>query len=402
MKNHIRRTLTIILVFCAICLSLEGMVRATPLSRETRGTILFVKPGADGNCSDWDHACDLYDAMWSVGSGDEIWVAAGTYKLPIYDNRNLSYEIISGVAYYGGFPTDGGDWSERNPAVNPTILSGDIGVEDDTSDNSYHVVYAYNVAETTILDGFTITGGYADGLYPDNSGGGMYNFNSSPTVSNVTFSGNYGNLGGGFCNDQSNPTVTYVTFTANSAIIGGGMYNDQSSPTVTNVTFSANSVGYSGGGMFNVGDSTPILTNVTIYSNISAFVGGIHNENSHLTLINSIIWNNIVQIFIDTNSTSTVTYSNIEGGYTGEGNINAHPRLAPLAYNGGFTQTHAYDLYYRPGIDLGSPTVCPATDQRGFFRPTDGNGDGTPRCDMGAYEYKSFKPLFSFLPLIFR
>jgi len=402
MKNHLCRTLTIILVFLAFWLSLEGRVNAKPLSRETRGTILFVKPGADGNCSDWDHACDLYDAVWSVSSGDEVRVAAGTYKQPTSDNRNLSYELISGVAYYGGFPTDGGDWSERNPATNPTILSGDIGIIGENWDNSYHVVSAYGVDETAILDGFTITSGYADGLYPDNSGGGMYNYNSSPTVSNVTFSGNYGNLGGGFCNDQSNPTVTNVTFTANSAIIGGGMYNDQSSPILTNVTFSANSVGYSGGGMFNVNNSNPILTNVTIYSNTSSFIGGIHNENSHLTLINSIIWNNVVQIFNDTNSTSTVTYTNIEGSYTGEGNINAHPRLAPLAYNGGFTQTHAYDLYYRPGIDLGSLTVCPASDQRGFFRPIDGNHDGTPRCDMGAYEFGSFMPIFSFLPVIFR
>ena len=73
-----------------------------------------------------------------------------------------------------------------------------------------------SVDSTAILDGFTISGGNAN-TDPYLSGGGMYNFSSSPTLTNVTFSANT---------------------TANS---GGGMYNDNSSPSLTNVTFSGNS-----------------------------------------------------------------------------------------------------------------------------------------------------------------
>jgi hypothetical protein len=93
----------------------------------------------------------------------------------------------------------------------------------------------------------------------------MYNNNSSPTLTNVTFSGNYATLrrrdvnnkqqpdadqrhlqrqlrrvdGGGMLNNKSNPTLTNVTFSGNYGI-GGGMYNSYSSPTLTNVTFSGN------------------------------------------------------------------------------------------------------------------------------------------------------------------
>ena len=71
MKNHFRRILTIILLFCAIWLSLEGMVRATPLSRDTRGSILHVVPmNKTGDCASWVTACELQAALARVNGGD--------------------------------------------------------------------------------------------------------------------------------------------------------------------------------------------------------------------------------------------------------------------------------------------------------------------------------------------
>jgi hypothetical protein len=74
------------------------------------------------------------------------------------------------------------------------VLSGDIGTPTDNSDNSYHVVVGSNTHNSTLLDGFTVTGGKGDdGSY----GGGMYNYRGSPTVKNVIFSNNYAVFGGG-------------------------------------------------------------------------------------------------------------------------------------------------------------------------------------------------------------
>ncbi len=81
---------------------------------------------------------------------------------------------------------------------------------------------------TAVLDGFIITAGQANGN-TGNDGGGMYNYDSSPTLTNVTFSGNSAPYGGGMYNYNSSPTLTNVTFSGNSATEGGGMLNYNSS-----------------------------------------------------------------------------------------------------------------------------------------------------------------------------
>ena len=320
-------------------------VSAYSTAPQTLVNILYVKQGADSiDCTSWATACELQTALSNAVAGDQIWVAAGTYKPTAGTDRTATFQLKSGVAIYGGFAGTETSLAERDWETNITTLSGDIRVGGNAGDNSYHVVTGSGVDETAVLDGFTIRGGNADGSYEENydRGGGMYNeYNSSPSLSNVTLSGNSATYnGGGMSNYQSSPSLSNVTFSGNSAYYGGGMYNYQSSPTVTN----------------------------------------------------SILWgNNPEQIYNDSLSSVTVTYSDVQDGYTGTGNIDANPLLGPLADNGGFTQTHALGKG-SPAIDAGdpAPSNCPATDQRGFPRPIDGNGDGDPICDMGAYEYNSF------------
>ena len=185
--------------------------------------------------------------------------------------------------------------------------------------------------------------------------------NSSPTVTNCTFSGNSADMeGGGMHNWDSSPTVTNCTFSGNSAERGGGMHNiNNSSPTVTNCTFSGNSASGQGGGMYNYNNSSPTVTNC-------------------------IFWDGGDEIYNHGTSTPVVTYCDVQGGYSGAGNIDVDPL---------FVNPAADDYHLQAGspcIDAGDNTAVPVwltTDFEGDPRIIDGDGDTVAVVDMGADEY---------------
>jgi|GEM_PF-2661486 len=264
------------------------------------GQTIYVDANATGanDGTSWTDAYKyLQDALTVAEPNCEIWVAQGTYRPDEdtnhpdgNDSRDATFRLKNGVAIYGGFPTGGGS---RDPNTYVTTLSGDIGAPDHNSDNSLKVVTGYDTNSTAVIDGFTITKGYANDY-----GGGMYNNSGSPSVNNCTFSENSAVFGGGMCNfDGSDPTITNCTFTGNRAYkAGGGMYNIDSSPILTNCTFTNNLLtGFTtrwGGGMCNVG-SSPTLTNCTFIDNSAydwyypSVGGGICNwDNSSSMVIN--------------------------------------------------------------------------------------------------------------------
>jgi hypothetical protein len=191
-------------------------------------------------------------------------------------------------------------------------------------------------------------------------------------------------------NEGSWPTLVNVTFLKNTAgANGGGILNHTSRPMLTNVTFSGNSAVY-GGGLCNTFSSFPNLVNVTFTGNMAPHGSGMASVSSNPTITNTIIWGNAPfteQIYND-NSRPVITYSNIERGYTGTGNMMVNPRLDALHDNGGLIMTHALRADSLL-IDKGNPDpeYCPQTDPRGLPRPYDGNADGESRCDIGAFEY---------------
>jgi hypothetical protein len=394
----------------------------------------------------------LQTALTTAISGNEIWVKAGRYKPTTGTDRSATFQPIDGVAVYGGFAGTETAREQRNPAANLTTLSGDIGTPGDNSDNSYHVVTG---ATGVTLDGFTIKAGNANSAYPNDSGGGMYNRDSSPTLTNVTFSGNSANAGGGMYNYSGSLTLTNVTFSGNSAAWkGGGMFNYSSSPTLTNVTFNGNSAIDWGGGMYNYWNSSPTLTNVTFSGNSANLVGGgmgnyysnptltnvtfsgnsaqrgggMRNDSSNPTLTNvtfsgnsaqwgggignsfssspqirnTIFWGNTAsengaQIYNDC-STPVVSDSVVQGGCpvgsTCTNIITTDPMLGALGNYGGFTQTIPL-LVGSSAINTGNDATCAATDQRGVIRPQGAH------CDIGAFEVLSDTKVFTiFLPLI--
>ncbi|MDZ7704660.1 MAG: choice-of-anchor Q domain-containing protein [Trueperaceae bacterium] len=255
---------------------------------------IYVNENATGgnDGTTWAEAfTTLQDALAAARSNTavkEIWVAGGTYYpdegaatnsagatlISPNDNRSATFFVSEGIKIYGGFAGGETNRSGRDPVANLVTLSGDI--DQNTGLNAYHVMYLDGsttaITNATVIDGVTVTAGQANGSSPNERGGGMYNLSSSPTLTNVTFSGNTAsNSGGAMYNyDSSSPTLTDVTFSGNLARFGGAMFNYASSPTLTNVTFSGNSSDNSsssgGGAMYN-SSSSPTLTNVTFSDN---------------------------------------------------------------------------------------------------------------------------------------
>jgi hypothetical protein len=380
---------------------------------DTRYVMADATGANDG--TSWTNAfTDLQSALAVAVSGQEIWVAAGTYKPTSGTDRAISFVMIEGVGIYGGFAGTESACSQRDWTANVTALSGDIGVSGDNSDNSYHVIVGANNA---VLDGFTVRDGMADGADSLNYGGGMYNSSSNPTVTNCTFSGNSAfdvsgsGYGGGMYNIDSSPTVTNCMFIGNSGTnVGGGMCNwgASSSPTVTNCAFSGNWA-HRGGGMYNGNPSNSTVTNCTFSGNSADHGGGMHNEPSSLTVTNCIIWGNTASyageasIFNNNGATPVVTYSCIEGGYAGTGNIAVNPGFVNASDPDGpdgIWGTSDDGFMLQSGslcIDAGSNSAVPAgitTDFAGNPRfvddtSTDDTGEGSPPIvDMGAYEYQ--------------
>jgi len=126
------------------------------------------------------------------------------------------------------------------------------------------------------------------------------------------------------------------------------MYNYSSSPTLTNVTFSGNTATY-GGGLYNNDSSSPTLTNVTFSGNTATNGGGMYNySSSNPTVRNSILWGDSGGEIDNSSSTPTVSNSVVQGGYGGGTNIiTTDPLLgAPGSYGGSTNYTASASAAY--------------------------------------------------------
>jgi len=450
--------------------------------------VIYVDADAPGanNGQDWTNAYKyLQDALADAGSATkpvEIHVAEGIYR-PDETSANpngsgdheATFQLINEAAIKGGYAGFGEpDANARDIGLYETILSGDLNGNDTDAnsawdlwgdptryDNSLHVVTGSGTDDTAVLDGFTISDGYADGTGIDNRGGGMFNDNGNPTLANCTFYANCGGgmyceagnpeltnctfkmnitlgIGGGIDISNCSPTMTGCLFIANAGHNGAGMSNHLSSPNLINCTFYANEAGSVGGGMCTdlsspvmsncifrentsgiiaggmyINGGSPILTNCALIKNSALSSGGgvmvnsntsltltnctfsgnsamsgsvMENFNSTITLTNCILWDNLPPQIGNYNSTSVVTYSDIQGGWLGLGNIDADPCFVD-PNNGDYhlksqagrwdsnSQSWVMDYVSSPCIDAGNPGCTEANE------PTP-NGN---RINMGAY-----------------
>ena len=276
----------------------------------------------------------IHDAINAAESGNTIFVGPGFYQ----ENIDFMGKAITVKSLAG--PTK-------------TIIDGDRA--------GSVVIIASGETEDAVLDGFTLQNGSGTfitlpyvgaGFY---SGGGIFCEGSSPTITNCKIANNYAYFGGGIYLRASAPTITNCMIVKNWAtgIIhgGGGIYLEDSSPTITNCTMADNYAIYYGGGIF-CWNSSPTITNSILWSDYSIFDPEIHVRSG----------------------SSIVTYSDVEAGWPGEGNIEENP----FFIGGG-----NYHLrLISPCIDAGTDAGV-YTDMDGQSRPW---GAG---FDMGADEFST-------------
>ena len=369
----------------------------------------------------------IQSAINDANDGDEITVLPGIYSSAI-NFSGKAIRLFSANKNLTGF----------------TVINGN---------GAYHAVQCISgEGADTILEGFIITGGDANGASaPDNCGGGMYIKSSSPTIINCIFASNAGYDGAGMSNTSSSPTVTNCNFSYNDAThTGGGMYNINNSnpimtncsftnnttasygygggicnvlssspaltncnfteneagggggminsvncsPSIVNCVFTANSANY-GGGIYNIENSNQIVTNCTFTDNTAITNGGaIRNyQNSSPTVTNCILWDDTPDEISNYASSPVVTYCDVKmpsGTYPGFGNINADPGF----FAGRIHNRPQYALYLAswasPCVDAGDSNVpgLPSEDADGQPRICDGDIDDNPVVDMGAYEFR--------------
>jgi hypothetical protein len=367
---------------------------------QTRYVNANLTTGANDGSS-WANAhrgsLGLANAIAATNSG-EIWVAAGRYVPAAVGTRTASFGIKPNVAIYGGFVGNEASRAARDWRTNITTLSGDLSGNDaawpsttNRGENSYHVVALSGTGQNGILDGFVISGGFADdntaNLDRDRGGGIILLGNNAltsgfPRFINVTIRENRTNFGGGaiyarqadarFENvliernnggffggamDAFNACdigFSQAIIRNNTALRAGGLeaFGNVSlsvvnsllhSNTATGTSTSAN--GTSGGGGIYANSSSVNLRNVTIADNAAQGLGGggiLAAAGSTVTARSSIIHSNTGpgaatsgQQTTSTGtpaSTYTILYSNVQGITPGtNGNINAVPGFVASA-----------------------------------------------------------------------
>jgi hypothetical protein len=344
-----------------------------------QGDTWYVKTdGSDTNGgTNWEDSFQtIQRGIDEASTGDTVLVADGTYTG--FGNKNLDY---NGKAITVK--------SENGP--------GNCIIDCENSGRGFHFHSGEGV--DSVVSGFTITNGNKYGDY----GGAIYCFDSStPTIADCIIKGNRSSFGGGISCLYAGATITNCKIFNNISEFGGGIYSIFAwQPTdnliITNCAIIGNRAtspqkyGQGGGIIFAqpLRGANLTLTNSTIVNNTSDSGGGIYlGECAEPPITNCIFRVNTPEAIIVNNCSPVVTYSDVQGGYSGEGNIDDDPFFIdisdpdPINWNLRLGSNS-------PCIDKGSNSALelPSNDLDSKPRIIDGDSIALPVADMGAYEF---------------
>lgn len=402
-------------------------------------TIRYVTATGTGNGSSWANAsADIQAMLNASAAGDQVWVAAGTYKpnrktdaleTVTPNDRNNSFVLKRGVKLYGSFAGVETALSDRilpGRGNYTTILSGDFNGDDvvtgagstlvftENAENAYHVVVASGTqadpyTAATVFDGFAVTGGNANALdnaptYPVTGGtgiehraaGGIYAIYASVKFSHITITANNARRYGGVyigTGSQADFVNSYITNNNGGSTAGGIYVVANVLGTYTNVLFAGNR----GNAVYCTGGSH-IYTNCTVTNNHSGLGAAFYNLATTATYRNTVIAGNtsingITAQSIMYNFNSTIVYQNslVEGpsGTTNVLNGNLINTTVPM-YNNTAAADYSPDPD-SPLINSGSNTYYTAGETPDLSAITTDAG-GNQRIqdvtiDIGALEY---------------
>lgn len=339
--------------------------------------------------------------MSENGPGVTIIDAENSGRGFLFQNSETELSVLNGFTVRNGYTTDfdygGGIYIyTSSPTITDCIISGNYSNYGGGIYSSYasptvtNCTVVDNIAEISgggihhsngsadinhcVIEGNSSTTSNGGGVYVSYYGGFV-----GPTISNCTFKDNSAdNKGGGLYYDNIEPAyhpgyVWSCIFTGNSADAGCGAYIEDSKVMIYNCLFESNwsdDVLGQGGGIYLYYCDQALIHNCTLANNdVNSYGAGIRSYYSVAIILNCIVYGNngngqIHALGID----PTVTYSDIEGGWPGTGNINEDPMFAE-------------EVDYH--LTLDSPCVDAGDTSKvdDCFPP----GMGGERSDMGTY-----------------
>ena len=376
------------LVFVCLLVSLAAPIQTVRAAGDF--SVTKTADTDDGACTPAD--CSLREAVRAANTaqGGTIHLPAGTYLLT-----------------RAGPDEDLGSTGDLDLTAPTTILgSGQPVIDGSGNDRVLHIHSGASLVQGVVLrNGSSSSSG--GGVRVES--GAQLRLVDSTVKDNAT-----SRLGGGIYNTGL-LVLQRALLSGNSAgMDGGGIYNYFAGVTLENSTLSGNRASDSGGGVFHVASANPAQTLQLVSSTLAdnhadsnqdgtGSGGGIYQTtfNSQVKLKNSLLADNWQGALANDclGRLQSLGYNLIEtqtGCVIQTPNhdlLGQDPGLGPLADHGGPTLTHAPVLRTSPLIDAGTPGGCTSADgaaltvdQTGGPRGLGGNGDGTPTCDIGAFE----------------